>query len=588
MLELRLGGDEPPVAAAVLTQQLGVGLLHLGQFLGEFLLLVLQNPDPRVRRGELVHEVPRAAHRPIRVGPGVRLQQPQLALELRALIVRLTSPLLLLPAPLLRRLHLRLQIRASLLRGGDGFSQRPVRVAVLRSEQHELAPVPVLRVLNRHAQRVRLRPGLRVVGRVVPHGVVHGSPLLSLRLEHRRRRRFSRERVAQGLDLLGELGGVAPVRGAGVGALVVEGGAPRGDPSEVVGESPALDIGIGGFDRSFDGNLALHDPVDVLDHLLDDDLGLDGRRVRGDSRSLGRRGRRDDGRGRIAPHGRRHRRVHPLLDGGDDVRLTRARRGPAREVGPEPLHLRGDGGDDRVEVGAQALNGGGFRADRLGQLRRRLGERLRGLLLLRLLLLEDEGGEAELLEGVFDRLVRALVLGGVPLAVRGHARRRALDVDVSLLVAHDLVALHLLLGVPPLALELFPGLQRRVEVAASQGLVDDQLELVHLALHRARRLLHLLVRTGVIGVGNPFQILRSRRPGPDSRGAAVGVLPDHRYRRSADSDARWHGQCARLDTAFLGEPKSALAISPFSRPRPTVNVQFRVEQLWQQVTTSNY
>ena len=29
LLELSLGGDEPPVAAAVLTQQLGVGLLNL-------------------------------------------------------------------------------------------------------------------------------------------------------------------------------------------------------------------------------------------------------------------------------------------------------------------------------------------------------------------------------------------------------------------------------------------------------------------------------------------------------------------------------------------------------------------------------
>ena len=208
---------------------------------------------------------------------------------------------------------------------------------MLRSQQHKLAPVPVLRVLNRHAQRVRLRPGLRVVGRVVPHGVVHGAPLLSLRLEHGSRRRLSRERVAQRLNLLGELGGVASVRGANIGALVVEGGAPRGDPSKVVGQSPALDIG-GGIDgtRRFNGNLALHDPVDVLDHLLDDDLGLDtGARV-GDtlSSNLGRRGRRDDRRRRTVPHGRSHRRVDPLLDGCHHVRLTRARRGPAREVCP--------------------------------------------------------------------------------------------------------------------------------------------------------------------------------------------------------------------------------------------------------------
>ena len=223
-----------------------------------------------------------------------------------------------------------------------------------------------------------------------------------------------------------------------------------------------------------------------------------------------------------------HGRVHLGFDRRDDVRLTRPGRGPAREVGPEPLHAVAHRGDDGVEVRAQALDGGSLGANGFGQLHGSLGERLGRLLLLLLLLLEDEGGEAELLEGVLDGLVRALVLSGVPLAVRAHARRRALDVHVSLLVTHDLVALHLLLGVPPLALELLPGLQGGVEVTAAQRFVHDELELVHLALHRARRLLHLVVGLRVIRVGHEFQILRARRPlGGGRHGGSVGIVPAH-------------------------------------------------------------
>ena len=569
LLELSLGGDEPPVAAAVLTQQLGVGLLNLRDLLGQLLLLVLQHPDPRIRRRQLVHQVPRAAHRPVRVRPGVRLQQPQLSLQLIPLIVRLTSPLLLVAEPLLPRLHLRLQVDAALLRGGYGLTQRRVRVPVLRPEQHELAPVPVLGVLHRHAQRVSLGARLRVVGSVVPHRVVHGPPLFSLRLEHRRGRALPGEGVPQGLDLLGKLGGVAAVLGADPFALLVEGLAPRGDASQVVRQPPTLGVKrpvVSGRRRR---HLALHDPVHVLDHLLDDDLGLDDvlGLVRRRGGRHGHRGRGDDGGLLRHLHRGGHGRVHLGFDRRDDVRLTRPGRGPAREVGPEPLHAVAHRGDDGVEVRAQALDGGSLGANGFGQLHGSLGERLGRLLLLLLLLLEDEGGEAELLEGVLDGLVRALVLSGVPLAVRAHARRRALDVHVSLLVTHDLVALHLLLGVPPLALELLPGLQGGVEVTAAQRFVHDELELVHLALHRARRLLHLVVGLRVIRVGHEFQILRARRPlGGGRHGGSVGIVPAHGcgrrgLGRSVADAIRVPGHCQTpvAKSAFAARRKTCLA-----------------------------
>eukprot|EP00982_Pelagococcus_subviridis_P008990 30894-Pelagococcus_subviridis.AAC.6 len=120
---------------------------------------------------------------------------------LRALFAVLILPRL---EPRLRLLHARLQVADFSLRRGERSPRARVRVPVLRPQQHELPPVPVLRVRDRGAQRVRLDSRVVAPSRVVASRLVQRAEFIRLRRRRRRRRVRLRALVLQLLDLLQE------------------------------------------------------------------------------------------------------------------------------------------------------------------------------------------------------------------------------------------------------------------------------------------------------------------------------------------------------------------------------------------------
>eukprot|EP00982_Pelagococcus_subviridis_P008989 30894-Pelagococcus_subviridis.AAC.5 len=132
------------------------------------------------------------------------------------------------------------------------------------------------------------------------------------------------------------------------------------------------------------------------------------------------------------------------------LRLSLLPRRLSRQRALDVLHRVSDRRGERLQVGSQTRRRRLLRVYALGERLARARQRLRGLDLLALALLQDERREAQLLERVRAVLVRALRRRGVPLAMPREPDARALDVRVRVLVGDQVV---LLLDVPPFRLQ---------------------------------------------------------------------------------------------------------------------------------------
>ena len=348
--------------------------------------------------------------------------------------------------------------------------------------------MPLLRSSDGRAERLELRERAVVAPGVALRRVVHRTPLIRLGAEHRRGRAFASERVAKLANLLQEVRLVSSRR--------------------LLRALQGEDRVVRAFARA--AKFLLQARVRAVVSLL-------------------------------------HERVHDLRDAGHlrggavlgsghrggSRRAPRRRRRRALEVTTELFHRCRDGAHRGVHLRAKLRHGGVFGSDRTRERDGRLGQLFGGDGFLLVLLLEDQGGEPELFEGLREGLSGVLV--GDPLALAAHAGRGALDVGVGLLVADELGVLGRLLGVPPLSLEALASLEGDVGGrTGGGGALDNLLQRGHLLLDERRHRAHVLhgrVRDVVVVApgDNSGDVPGARRaPGGTREGVRVVVHDTHR------------------------------------------------------------